>query len=94
MGWKYRSTARYYIAAQGARLHRAMTHALDKDPVDGGFEADPESTTFEKLRSEAGDPSHGFDHSSESIRLATLAVRRRISGDLQLAPPGHSKRDC
>jgi hypothetical protein len=49
MGWKYLSTAQYYVSSGFKELWYKMSRALGK-PTNGPFDTDPEPSTYSEIR--------------------------------------------
>jgi hypothetical protein len=49
MGWKYLTTAQYYVTSEFAKLWYKMSAGLGK-PTDGPFDIDPEPETYAEIR--------------------------------------------
>jgi len=52
MGWKYLTTAQYYVTSEFAKLWYKMSAGLGK-PTEGPFDIDPEPETYAEIREDA-----------------------------------------
>jgi hypothetical protein len=52
MGWKYLSTAQYYVSSEFAQLWHKMSTALGM-PTDGPYDVDPQPETYATIREDA-----------------------------------------